>query len=502
MLCANRLCILPCAALAVAASASISRAQTALTGSSLALKSSGIASLSSAGYVGTHLTVPAGGATVHFTVNASSAAGTGAAPHMNLVIADSVTGFSLASPSSTAYTTPDVTLPAGTYLVRAERDYPSNVGVTRSLTVNNLSVSTVAGSGTATFVNSSTDANALAAANTYIDNFRKGPATVTLTGPGGVPLLPGTPVHVELARHAFNFGTAVPGSNSSTVNAYFGSTGTVQQTSYQSHLNQNFNAVVPENMGKWSSNEATRGVTTMAGIDTILNYAQSHNMRARMHNVIWGSQQPNWVNTLLTNAGNGNATAKSDLRNAITSRIDYYVGTGSAATDRAGKYAELDVYNESYHTGAAASGNNNYWKIYGPSGVADIYNEVAQTVASYPNPPKLFVNDYNVLQNSNDAYANWYASHVSLLRDAGGAVGGIGIQYYPNPSIGPGDTQHTSARIASVLQNLSTQEIPLALTEFGVGTGGTQATAAKILDDSLRLVFGTPGATGFFMWGF
>src|SRR4029077_14270326 len=114
--------------------------------------------------------------------------------------------------------------------------------------------------------------------------------------------------------NAFNFGNAVPGSSSGGVSAYLGNPTTAQQINYQSKLNQNFNAVVPENMGKWSSNEATRDVNTMTGVDTILNYAQSHNMRARMHNMIWGSQQPSWATTLLSQAAGGNMTSKTDLR--------------------------------------------------------------------------------------------------------------------------------------------------------------------------------------------
>src|SRR6185295_19398686 len=101
-----------------------------------------------------------------------------------------------------------------------------------------------------------------------------------------------------------------------------------QQLNYQQRLNQNFNAMVPENVGKWSNNEATRDVLTMGGVDAILNYAQSHNMRARMHNGIWGSQQPGWATTLLSQAATGNAIAKTDLRGQISERIADYVGTG------------------------------------------------------------------------------------------------------------------------------------------------------------------------------
>src|SRR5438445_754986 len=80
---------------------------------------------------------------------------------------------------------------------------------------------------------------------TYLANFRKPDATVALTGPSSIPLLSGTPVHVDLARHEFNFGTEVPGNTPSDVTSYLGTGGTSQQTNYQQRLNQNFNAIVP-----------------------------------------------------------------------------------------------------------------------------------------------------------------------------------------------------------------------------------------------------------------
>jgi hypothetical protein len=59
---------------------------------------------------------------------------------------------------------------------------------------------------------------------------------------------------------------------------------------FQSFINQYFNTIVPSNAGKWAYNEQTQGGSiTMTLVDQQLNYAQSHNMRARMHNLIWGS---------------------------------------------------------------------------------------------------------------------------------------------------------------------------------------------------------------------
>jgi hypothetical protein len=66
------------------------------------------------------------------------------------------------------------------------------------------------------------------------------------------------------------------------------------------------------------------------------------------------------------------------------------------------------------------------------------------------------------------------------------------------------------------IQNLSTEGLPITLTEFGVkppgasGSGGTamsttpatEQAAANILSDTMRIVFGNPNSTGFMMWGF
>src|SRR4029078_4631226 len=206
----------------------------------------------------------------------------------------------------------------------------------RQLTVRSLSVSGATVENTT--AQATNDGYALAAADTYIDKFRKGGAHVTLTN--GVP---GAMDHVKWKQHDFHFGTEVGGtSTAASVNTY------LNNPSYTNFLLQYFNTVTQGNAGKWQSNENTRNVLTMGGTDRIMQYAQANGLRVREHNLIWAAQQRAWVNTLLPNAQSSNPTtaaaAKTDLSNGITSRIAYYVGNGSA-TDRTKNYMEMDVLN-------------------------------------------------------------------------------------------------------------------------------------------------------------
>ena len=97
-----------------------------------------------------------------------------------------------------------------------------------------------------------------------------------------------------------------------------------------------------------------------------------------------------------------------------------------------------------------------HWSVLGgASGIANVYNQVATAIAKSGSKAVTFTNEYNVFQNSGDNYANWYISNVDAIRDAGGNVGEIGIEYYPTAlliGIGSDNTQHSAARIESVLQ--------------------------------------------------
>jgi hypothetical protein len=189
--------------------------------------------------------------------------------------------------------------------------------------------------------------------------------------------------------------------------------------------------------------------------------------------------------------------------------MDYYIGDGVGGfEDQAPRLVELDVYNESWHTGVNTPGSSaNYWDRLTAAGVSGVYEQAAQAVAAAGATTKLYVNEYNILQNGGDPYGNWYREHIETIENADGdpndqTVSGIGMQLYAVNG-------HSADYMQQVLQNMSVTGLPLTLSEFGVQDDDAtpapdvdEPTMLKMVEDSLRMMFGSPHANTFMYWGF
>jgi GH35 family endo-1,4-beta-xylanase len=457
--------------IALALAACNSAPAVTVNGNSLALKSDGAASgnswiLSNNGYVGTYITLAAPGA-VTVDVQATGASN----PAMDIVINDTKSSHAVATSTNTYSKT--FNLPAGTHFIRTQLTNDPGVAG-RQLTINSI---TVTG---ATVSNSNTNANALAASDTYISNYRKGNATVKIAG-----LSAGQQVGVSLKRIAFNFGGGIK-VNDDGSDTLLGNTGTALQQNYQSRFNQNFNTVAANGPGYWQWNEPTQGQTYMAGLHQVYDYAAVHGLYSRQHNLIWDMSQPDWVNTLKSQAVTSQ-TANNNLSAAIQSRMNYYLAGGA-------KFDEIDLYNESYNNGQLGNANS-YWRLYGAAGIAKIYHDGKTTAVGYT--PRIMVNDYGILQGS----SNPFGAHLDSLQQAGidagygPVVDGIGLQYYSNNF---NEAQPTNMFYG--LQNMNVRGLPTTLTEFGTFTAASATDSATILDQTMRLIFGNPTSTGMILW--
>ena len=61
-----------------------------------------------------------------------------------------------------------------------------------------------------------------------------------------------------------------------------------------------WNQVTPENAGKWGSVERTRDEMNWDTLDAVYKLAKDNGFIFRYHVLIWGNQQPAWIETLPT----------------------------------------------------------------------------------------------------------------------------------------------------------------------------------------------------------
>ena len=59
-----------------------------------------------------------------------------------------------------------------------------------------------------------------------------------------------------------------------------------------------WNKVTPENAGKWGEVEAVRDRMDWRGLDAAYKFAKDHGFPFQMHVMVWGNQQPAWIETL------------------------------------------------------------------------------------------------------------------------------------------------------------------------------------------------------------
>lgn len=257
--------------------------------------------------------------------------------------------------------------------------------------------------------------------------------------------------------------------------------------SSEPRLEKYWNQVVPGNYGKWGSVERRRDVMNWTNLDNAYNFAQTHGFPFRYHVLIWGNQQPSWMNNLSSSAQRDEI---EEWFSAVATRypdIDY-----------------LEVVNEPLN--APPDGNNgraNYIAALGGTGSSgwEWVLESFRLARQYFPGTQLVINEYNVIRNNSNT-AN-YLALIGLLQ-AEDLIDVIGFQAHAFTT----KPASVGAMTTSINQFEATG-LPVMVTEMEID-GAVSVGPDWIQDDALQLseyqrVFPLfwehPAIVGVSLWG-
>nr|MDA3930287.1 endo-1,4-beta-xylanase [Prolixibacteraceae bacterium] len=250
-----------------------------------------------------------------------------------------------------------------------------------------------------------------------------------------------------------------------------------------------WNQVTPGNDGKWGSIAASADSSTWnwSDLDDLYSYAKQHNLIFKDHTLIWGAQQPAWINNL---------TPEEQLVH-IESWIRQ-VGT---------RYPDIemvDVVNEALpnHNPPDGIGTRaNYKEALGGDGASgwDWVIKSFELARKYMPNTKLILNDYGII-NSNSATTS-YLEIINLLNDRE-LIDGIGVQGHRFAL----ETAATST-LKNNLDRLGATGLPIYMSEVDLGNIKNEgipddAKQLELYQKIFPILWEHPSVHGITLWGY
>lgn len=242
-----------------------------------------------------------------------------------------------------------------------------------------------------------------------------------------------------------------------------------------------WNKVTPENAGKWGEVEAVRDRMDWRGLDAAYKFARDHGFPFHMHVMVWGNQQPEWMEKLPV----------AEQREEIEEWF-------AAVAQRYPALDFVEVVNEPLNDppNKDDEGGGNYIEALGGSGATGwdwIVTSYKLARKHFPNA-KLLINDYNIT-NKPDATKR-YREIIELLQKDH-LVDGIGVQghaFATKPDV------PMSVHKAN-LDTLAQTGLPIYVTELDID-GATDAQQLRDYQRVFPVFWEHPAVKGVTLWGF
>lgn len=240
-----------------------------------------------------------------------------------------------------------------------------------------------------------------------------------------------------------------------------------------------FNQVTPENAGKWGSVEGTRDVMNWAGMDAAYELARQNGFPFKMHTLIWGNQQPAWIETL-----------------PPAEQLEEIEEWFAAVAERFPDIDQIEVVNEPLHDppNTPGSGGGNYIEALGGAGATgwDWIITSFRMAREYFPSSELLLNDYSIINTPADVIR--YKEIIALLQ-AEDLIDGVGEQGHAFSTRGPNDVMLAS------LDSLAEMGLPLYITELDID-GPTDAIQLADYQRLFPMFWEHPAVQGVTIWGY
>ncbi len=232
-----------------------------------------------------------------------------------------------------------------------------------------------------------------------------------------------------------------------------------------------WNQVTPENKGKWGEVEASPNNYLWDYVDNAYNYAKSSGILFKMHNLIWGQQQPAWIYSL-------------SATNQTLAIIAWISNVGA----RYSNMDFIDVVNEpintppAYDSAMGGSGSTGWdWVVFA-------YRQARKYCKG-----KLLINEYNV-ENNISACAR-YTNIITILKSSN-LIDGIGIECH-NFSLG-GDLTST---LSNCLGMMAATGLPIYVSEMDL-SGATDDFQLSLYKTYFPILWNYKDIKGITLWGY
>ena len=248
-----------------------------------------------------------------------------------------------------------------------------------------------------------------------------------------------------------------------------------------------WNQVTPSNAGKWGFVEGQRDVMRWDGLDKAYSLAKDNGLKFKQHTLIWGNQQPTWMDGL---------SAEEQLE-----EIEEWVSQFCA---RYPDTDQIDVVNEA-RTNKPDGGKKNDGSTranyidalggLGDTGV-DWVIKAFEIARKYCPNADLILNDYGILNNPGNR--NDHIALANILNNRG-LIDGIGVQGHSFTI-----ENMTVQQMEFALDQLGETGLPIYISELDIDAEGQNPENTQLLryQKLFPVMWEHPDVAGITLWGY